>query len=206
MQSEFFTFLQLGFEHVTDPAGYDHMLFVIGLCAALRPEDWRRILGLVTAFTIGHCLTLLLAARYGELLPANLIEAVVALSIALAGLGNLYWWWRGQERNFTLYYILTFAFGLVHGLAFSNFFRALGSTASELWRQLFAFNVGVEAGQLITVAWFFLLYIILRATLGRLLTTPKTDGADRFHNFWNPAVSSIVLVIGLYLLAERLLG
>lgn len=204
MQSEFFSFMQLGFEHVTDLAGYDHMLFVIGLCAALRPESWKQILGLVTAFTLGHCITLILASTQGHHFSGDLIEMIVALSIFLAGAGNLYWLWKQQERNFTLYYVLTFLFGLVHGLAFSNFFSALGSEPGEIWRQLLAFNVGVEIGQLTTVAWFFLLYLLLRYPLAKLLETETKTGEQQFHIYWNQIVSSIVAMAGLYLLFERL--
>lgn len=205
MQNEFFTFLQLGFEHVTDPAGYDHMLFVIGLCALLRPEQWKRVLGLVTAFTVGHCITLLLAGQStASFLPGSLVEQLVALSIFLAGAGNLYWLWRRKTRNFTLYFILTFIFGLVHGLAFSNFFRALGSEPDELWRQLLAFNVGVEVGQLLTVAWFFLLLLLLRSLFARWLETATETGNDRFQRAWSILVSFIVAAAGLYLMLERL--
>ncbi|MEL6143137.1 MAG: HupE/UreJ family protein [Bacteroidota bacterium] len=71
MGGSFFTYLQLGFEHIIDPAGLDHFLFIIGLCAMYYPKDWRRITILVTAFTIGHSLTLLLAGRVGGILPAD---------------------------------------------------------------------------------------------------------------------------------------
>ncbi|PHI18160.1 HupE / UreJ protein [Lewinellaceae bacterium SD302] len=198
MSGEFITFLQLGFEHVTDLAGYDHMLFVIGLCAALPPKQWRRVLILVTAFTIGHCITLLMAGRYGGLLSSDLVEQLVAFSILLAGAGNLYYLLSDRKRNFPLYYTLTLFFGLVHGLAFSNFFRALGATDAELWSQLLAFNLGVELGQLSTVAWFFLLLLLLRSLFANLIDP------GRLQYWWSVVVSGIVLLVGLYLLVGRL--
>lgn len=198
MSSEFLTFLQLGFEHVTDLAGYDHMLFVIGLCAALAPEQWKQVLWLVTAFTIGHCITLILAGRYGNILPSAFIEQVVAFSILLAGAGNLYYLLKSKQRNFPLYYALTLLFGLIHGLAFSNFFRALGSAKDEIWSQLLAFNVGVELGQLLTVAWFFLLLLLLRSLFSSLIEPKK------MQYWWSLIVSTVVALAGLYLMLSRI--
>lgn len=204
MQSEFLSFLQLGYEHVTDLAGYDHMLFVIGLCAAIQPEDWKKILGLVTAFTLGHCLTLIIAGSQGHQLSSATIEAAVAISIAVAGAGNLFYIWWEKQRNFPLYYLLTFAFGLIHGLAFSNFFRALGSGPQEIWRQLLAFNIGVEFGQLVTVVWFYVLYLVLRRVFAHFFTDATAEGDVHFHRYWNILISSLVVIVGLYLLLDRI--
>lgn len=202
MWSEFLIFVQLGFEHILDPAGYDHMLFVVGLCAIYRPKDFRRIAILVTAFTIGHCLTLLLAGRYGNILPATLTEQLVAITIFLGGAYNLVLPERWHKHNVWPAYVLAGVFGLIHGLAFSNFFRALGSEADELWRQLLAFNIGVEGGQLVVVFWFMLLTMLV-LQLGTALTGRDEEGQKKVHRGWSVLVSLVVAVTGIVLLLDR---
>lgn len=203
MTSEFITFLQLGFEHILDIEGYDHLLFVVGLCAIYRPKDWRRIALLITAFTIGHCFTLILAGRYGSWLAADLIEQLVAFTIFLGGAYNLAFSQRWHQENIWPAYLLAAGFGLIHGMAFSNFFRALGSEADELWRQLLAFNLGVEGGQLVIVFWFFLLTMLILSVGGSLVgKDPKSQ--DQLHRRWSMLVSTIVACAGLYLLVGRL--
>lgn len=203
MASEFLTFLQLGFEHILDLEGYDHLLFVVGLCAIYRPTDWRRIAWLITAFTLGHCITLLLAGRYGSFLSADLIEQLVAFTIFLGGAYNLVFPAAWHRANWWPAYLLAGGFGLIHGMAFSNFFRALGSEADELWRQLLAFNLGVEGGQLVIVVWFLLLTrLVLR--LGAGLGARDEESQNWLHRKWSLVVSAVVALAGLYLLIGRL--
>lgn len=210
MLNEFIVYLQLGLEHILDFAGYDHLLFIVSLCAAYPSGAWRKIALLITAFTLGHCLTLLLAGRYGNLLAASLTEQLVAFSIFLSG---AYAFYAASKENrsggkSTLTYGLAAGFGLIHGLAFSNFFRALGSSPSELWRQLLAFNLGVEIGQLIIVAAYLACTALFTYTLSAIATQIgpqyKTRWPMIIHRWWSMLIAASVAIVGLILFINRL--
>lgn len=158
---EFFVYLQLGIHHIADLQGCDHLLFVVTLCAAYPPAAWRQILLLVTAFTVGHSLTLGLAALDLIRMPADLVETLIPITILLTAVFNITISQpsakAGVFSRATLpRYALALGFGLIHGLGFSNFFRALmGDAGSILW-PLFSFNVGIEIGQAAILGAFFM--------------------------------------------------
>jgi hypothetical protein len=157
----FETYFQLGWDHILDPAGFDHMLFLVTLCAMY---SWRRGLQLIilaTAFTVGHSLTLALSALGWVRVPADLIETIIPLTILLTALYNLFRAQRGAESAVGWHYLLALVFGLVHGLGFSNFFRALHPESDGIVYELFSFNVGIEAGQILIVLLFVALYFVL---------------------------------------------
>lgn len=146
----FSTYLQLGFDHILDIKAYDHILFVVALCAVYRLSQWRQILILVTAFTIGHTVTLALAALEVVSIPSKIIEFLIPFTILLTALFNV---WKGsvETKHIKWNYFLALFFGLIHGLGFSNFFKALIGKEESILQMLFPFNVGVELGQLIIV-------------------------------------------------------
>lgn len=154
MQSDFATYLQLGFQHIADLSGYDHILFIVALCAIYTLAQWKRVAILVTAFTIGHSLTLALAALNVVRLPQDLIEFLIPVTIMLTALYNVFGAQRQDQGVIRLNYLLALVFGLIHGMGFSNFFRSLlmPDEQGQLVRQLLAFNIGVELGQLAIVA------------------------------------------------------
>jgi hypothetical protein len=161
MQSTFSAYLQLGFGHISDLNGYDHILFIVALCAIYRLQEWRKVAILVTAFTIGHSITLALAAL--DIIPINgaLIEFLIPVTILITAVYNVLAF-RSEtkdlsptfNRSINLNYGFALIFGLIHGLGFSNFFKSLITPGQqgEFIQQLFAFNVGVELGQLLIVA------------------------------------------------------
>lgn len=161
MQSTFSAYLQLGFDHISDLNGYDHILFIVALCAIYRLQEWRKVAILVTAFTIGHSITLALAAL--DIIPINgaLIEFLIPVTIVITALYNVITHRTNTadtnatfSRKVNLNYGFALIFGLIHGMGFSNFFKSLVTPGQEgeFIRQLFAFNVGVELGQLAIVA------------------------------------------------------
>jgi hypothetical protein len=159
MQSTFQTYLQLGFAHIADFAGYDHILFIVALCAIYRLAEWRKVAILVTAFTIGHSCTLALAALNWIPTNAKWIEFLIPITILVTALYNVMVHRFDQpeatfEKKLRLNYFFALIFGLIHGMGFSNFFRSLTmpGNGNQLLPQLFAFNVGVELGQLSIVA------------------------------------------------------
>ena len=199
MQSEFQTYLQLGFEHIADFSGYDHILFIVALCAIYRIAEWRKVAILVTAFTLGHSLTLALAALDVIRVPAAWIEFLIPVTIFLTALYNVAIHRPGREeeavfsRKLNWNYVFALLFGLIHGMGFSNFFRSMLMPGEEgsLVSQLLAFNIGVEAGQLAIVAG-----ILILAYLGmNRLRIPQRD--------WNLFISGMAAGPALIMLLER---
>ncbi len=158
MQSQFSTYFTLGLDHITDPKGYDHIIFIIALCAIYRLSEWRKVAVLVTAFTIGHSLTLALAALQIVTPQYNIVEKLIPMTIMATAIYNV---WKNKtshtkkitfSKSLNINYLFALIFGLIHGLGFSNYFRELLGTESDILAPLFAFNIGIEAGQLSIVA------------------------------------------------------
>ena len=158
MSSLFTTYLELGFEHISDIKAYDHILFIVALCAIYTLKEWKHVLILVTAFTIGHSVTLALASLDVVKFPSNVVEFLIPVTIFLTALFNL----RQKDataemissrKMVNLNYLLALFFGLIHGMGFSNFLRSslMPGKESQLVQQLFAFNVGIELGQIMIV-------------------------------------------------------
>ncbi|MEP2773105.1 MAG: HupE/UreJ family protein [Fulvivirga sp.] len=189
--SEFLLYLELGFDHILDLNGYDHILFVIALCATYMIHDWKKLLILITAFTIGHSITLALATFQVVNFRAELIEFLIPVTIFVTALLNLF----KKERAFEApkvrsNYWLALVFGLIHGLGFSNYLRALLGKDTSIVSQLLAFNVGLELGQIIIVAIFLIISFILVDIFG----VKRRD--------WKMIISSAVAGIALMLMFE----
>lgn len=156
-------YLPLGFEHITDPAGFDHILFILALTARFEPRQWKALIILVTAFTLGHSLTLALATLDMVRVSSAWIEFLIPVTILLTALLNLFALTRADSApifgvkaaaNFRAYrqhYAAAVFFGLIHGLGFSNFLRSLLGREADLITPLLAFNIGLEIGQLLVV-------------------------------------------------------
>ena len=153
-------YTELGFDHILDPKGYDHILFVVALCALYVYKDWKRVLILVTAFTIGHSLTLALSTLKIISISKDLVEFLIPITIVLTCVYNIL---KGEEKGKLswIHYILAIGFGLIHGLGFSNYLRAILGKEENIVGPLFYFNVGVELGQIVIVLATMLLSYIL---------------------------------------------
>lgn len=161
--SEFALYFGLGKDHILDYAGgYDHILFVLALCAVYLVRDWKQILILVTAFTIGHSITLALATLNVINFPAEVIEFLIPLTIFITAVGNLF---KNDtpltQTKVQINYFFALFFGLIHGLGFSNFLRALLGKNENIVSPLFAFNLGLEFGQIIVVLIFLAISYVL---------------------------------------------
>lgn len=132
-----------------DLSGFDHILFIIVLTGIYLLKDWKRILVLTTAFTIGHSLTLALSIRGSTLISTSLVELLIPITILATAILN---YKKPEAKLEALEYIITLVFGLVHGLGFSNYLKSLLGKNSNVISELFAFNVGLEVGQLIIIA------------------------------------------------------
>ncbi len=154
--SNFSSFFASGWEHIVDVKAYDHLLFVMTLCAAFTLAQWKQILVIITAFTIGHSGTLILSTL--DMVPANaqLIDMLIPFTIMLTALANVVEYdGFGKFSDTKIKYAIALVFGLIHGLAFASNFKFMLFQDSILM-PLFAFNIGIEAGQLFIVLLFML--------------------------------------------------
>lgn len=174
--SVFQTYLQLGFYHIFNLRAHDHIVFLLALCAPYVLRDWRRVVALVTSFTVGHSLTLALATLGFVQYNPKLIEILIPVTILLTGLLNTAEMGRTGERLPTRRRpepvllawpnLLAALFGLIHGLGFSSYLRELLGRQSRPVLELFAFNIGVELGQLLIVSIILVLGFLLLRVFG----------------------------------------
>ncbi len=163
--NDFNLYFEIGFRHIADLKGYDHILFVMALCLRYEFTDWRKLLILVTAFTIGHSITLALSVFNLVSYSVKWIEFLIPVTIVLTTISNVFVKKFVFKSKFPLIYFLALFFGLVHGLGFSNYLKSLlGNDHSVVW-QLLAFNVGLEAGQLIIVLCVLLISLVFTRIL-----------------------------------------
>jgi dimeric dUTPase (all-alpha-NTP-PPase superfamily) len=159
---DFFIFLKLGFQHITDLQGYDHMLFIIALSAAFTIFEWKKVLILITFFTVGHSISLALAVLNIFNVNSNLIEFLIPLTIFITAINSLLVDNNTNEITKTtsrisyksLYVVF---FGLIHGLGFSNYLKSLLGKSESLVLELFSFNIGLELGQILILAFIFVI-------------------------------------------------
>jgi hypothetical protein len=197
MGSEILTYLRLGLHHIADLRGYDHILFVAALTVAYRPAEWRRLVWLVTAFTVGHSVTLALATLNLVRANAALVETGIALTIVISSLLAIALAVRSDGaapagRGQTLRYLLAAGFGLIHGLGFSTFLRSLLGGEQSILVPLFSFNVGLEVGQLLIVTGV----LGLGVAAERLLRLARRD--------WVLAASGGIAALGVRMVLERI--
>ena len=184
-------FLGLGLEHILDIHGSDHILFVIALTALFTISDWRKVIILVTAFTIGHSITLALATLRVINFNTELIEFLIPVTIFLTAFFNLFRHkGAGRPMKAQINYYFAIFFGMIHGLGFSNYLRSLLGSDETIIPQLLAFNIGLEFGQIIIVI-LFLIASVLVVDLGGV---SKRD--------WRLVISSGVAAVALTMMYE----
>ena len=169
--SVFTTYLQLGFLHICSWQATDHLTFLLALCAPYALADWRRVVALVTSFTVGHSITLALATLGVVGANAPVVEALIPVTIMLTALVDMRQAGpalaRRPSRPAPIVWAapngLAAAFGLIHGLGFSNYLRALLGAQRRPVVELLSFNLGVELGQLLVVSAILGLgFVVLR--------------------------------------------
>ncbi len=184
-------YFQLGMEHILDIRGYDHILFVVALTTIYLIKDWKRVLILVTAFTIGYSITLALATLHIIKFNSDLVEFLIPVTIFLTALANLLRKRAEQSsKKIQLNYWLALFFGLIHGMGFSNYLRSLLGSDTTIFTQLLAFNLGLEIGQIIIVLSFMVLSFLFVDIIG----VTRRD--------WKLVVSSGVAAIATTLMIE----
>lgn len=191
--SEFRLYFGLGMDHILDYAnGYDHIIFVVALCAIYLTREWRQILILVTAFTIGHSITLALSTLRIITVNPELIEFLIPLTIFITAVSNLFKKENSlSNRRIHINYLFAGFFGLIHGLGFSSYLRSILGKAENIVTPLLAFNLGLELGQIVIVALFMTAAFVLVDLFG----LNRRD--------WKMVISSAIAGMAMVLMNEK---
>lgn len=188
---DFLFYLNLGWSHIISTDALDHQLFILALVAVYAIRDLNKILILVTAFTIGHSLTLILSILDLVRLPSDWIEFFIPLSIVLTALGNILMA-KNPQQLMKMNYALALIFGLIHGMGFANSARMMISSEQNIFWPLLGFNIGLELGQIVLV----LIIIGVEYLLIRYFNLQK--------KYWLIGVSALVFIFALFMTIERL--
>lgn len=188
---DFYLYFELGWQHILDWQGYDHILFILALCGIYTVSDWRKVLILITAFTIGHSITLALNVLNFLNIHTALIEFLIPVTIIITALSNIINK-RPKPKSLKTKYFLALCFGLIHGMGFSNYLKSLlGKTSNIVW-ELLAFNLGLEFGQvIIVIAALFISFILIW-----IVKIKRWD--------WTFFLSSAIFGISFIMAAQRL--
>lgn len=189
--SELFAFMELGFRHIVDISALDHILFLLALAAIYRWRDWRDALWVVSAFTIGHSTTLLLAVTGTLTISSQLVEFLIPLTIVVACIENLLVrdraraLWGGRYRA-----ALAALFGLVHGAGFATYLRSL--FVDHIAVPLLGFNIGIEAGQIVVLSAAATLLMLVDAGLEHARLPRRAPTPLRLRVV---AISTVVMIV-----------
>jgi hypothetical protein len=189
--NDFLLWIQLGIEHITDFSGYDHMLFLLSLIISFSFRQWKPLLALLSGFTIGHSLTLILSVTGVLSISTEWVELLIPATIFITCLYRIQHLQKNTTSSILFSLLLTTFFGCIHGLGFSNYLRSLLGSEYSLWLPMIAFNLGIELGQL-TVVFILLLFSLF---LYRFI---------RIHPFhWNFYLASAVSGVAFVMMIER---
>jgi hypothetical protein len=191
--NDFKLWFSTGVEHITDLSGYDHMLFVTLIVIAFPAGEWRKLLLLITGFTIGHSFSLALSVTGIIQMEQTITEMLIAFTILATAIYHLIHYKKAEVKKAGWLYFFIPLFGGIHGLGFSYLLRSMLGHEQNTALPLFYFNIGIEAGQLLIMA-FVLLFSLL---LTRILNCP--------FKLYKLTVSCIIAFISLKMFAERLL-
>ena len=189
---DFILYFQLGWNHIISFDALDHLLFIAALTCLYNLSDWRRILILITAFTVGHSLTLALSSLNIIKLNNDWIEFLIPLTIVITCVYNIFQFEKRESKNIQWNYFIAICFGLIHGMGFANTIRFMLAKAQTITIPLLSFNIGIEAGQAIVV--MSILYV----------TYIFTASAGLKQRWWTNGISLICGIIALYMCASRL--
>jgi hypothetical protein len=188
--SDFLFYLNLGWEHIISLDALDHQLFILVLVAAYFYKDWRKILLLVTAFTIGHSITLAFSVLDLVRLPSTLVEILIPITIVLTALDNILF--RGnRQKLMKINYVLALFFGLIHGLGFANTARMAMAAEQTIAVPLLGFNIGLELGQITVVLLIMAIFYLLSKFL-------KLQ-----QKYWITGISVVAILLSCQMILER---
>lgn len=190
--SEFWFYINLGIQHVLDWNAYDHILFLTALVVSYNFKDWKKVFWLVIMFTLGHSISLGLAAYQVVQVDEDWVEFLIAVSILVTAFFSIFKAGKNSSSTskFNLLYLVTLFFGLIHGFGFSSYFLMISDSVDNLFVVLLQFAIGIEIAHIITVLTVLLLSFIAQ----RIFRISKRD--------WILIVSSIVAGLAAPILKE----
>lgn len=188
---DFIFYFRIGWDHIMTIEALDHILFIAALAAIYILRDWKQVLILITAFTLGHTITLLLSAKNIVEVDSNLVEILIPFTIVITAVSNLF------QKNFSprtvrINYFLALFFGLIHGLAFANTLKMILASDQNFALAMFSFSLGLELGQILTV----ILILFLGQFFIGLLKINRRE--------WVIFISALVFGLALKMSLERL--
>ncbi|HAH54911.1 MAG TPA: HupE / UreJ protein [Flavobacterium sp.] len=190
--SEFLVYFEIGLKHVLDLSAYDHLMFLIALTVPYSFKDWKRLLLLVTIFTLGHTIALLLSVFGVIVIKVKLVEFLIPITIIIVAFFNLFTAGKSsKQESISVIGFVTLFFGIIHGLGFANYLKMLlgGSSQSKLL-PLSEFALGIEAAQIIIV----FIVLILSYIVQTFFRFSKRD--------WTLVLSSFVIGVVLPMIVE----
>jgi hypothetical protein len=188
--SNFGFYFSIGWEHIISLDALDHQLFILALTVMYTLQEWKRVLILVTAFTIGHSLTLALSTLNIFTLPSNIVEFFIPCTIFITAAANIIkpsTTLKGIQVN----YIFAMFFGLIHGLGFANAVKFMLAKDQSLGWSLLSFNLGLEAGQIVVVIALLMLAYVFIFNL-------KVN-----RKYWVVSISAAILLVSLKMAIDR---
>ena len=162
--TDFWFYLEEGINHILDLDGLDHFYFIVSFCILFSFKDWKKIVGLVTAFTVGHCITLFLSGLELVNINADTVELLIPITILLSCINNFYMLLKDKQtkQQLSITYIILLIFGLIHGLGFSNYIKMMIFDDESIVLPLLGFNIGIELAQLLIVAGLLTLISVVQ--------------------------------------------
>ena len=188
---EFWMYTQIGFNHIANLSGLDHILFVAALCIRYQFSDWKKWLILITAFTIGHSITLVLSVFNYLDFSTSWIEFLIPVTILITSISNMFVKKFSFNTRFPVIYFFALFFGLIHGLGFSFYLKSLLGMQQNIAPALLAFNLGLEIGQILIV----MAILVISFIFVTLLKAPRRD--------FILIVSGGILALSLQMAIER---
>ena len=183
-------YFETGWHHIISWSALDHILFIIALSAIYLAQNWKQVLVLVTAFTIGHSLTLALSVYDIIRINEKWVEFLIPCTIVATGVFN-FMVKDFKHRSLRINYFLALFFGLIHGMGFANTIRFMLAKDQHIALPLVSFNIGLEAGQIVVVTFILSISFLL---VNKLKLNRK---------WWVWALSGIAMLIALNMMVDR---
>ncbi|MCE2847970.1 MAG: HupE/UreJ family protein [bacterium] len=187
---DFIFYFKIGWSHIMSLDATDHLFFIAVLAVIYSFADWKKVLILVTAFTVGHAITLFMSVLNLIRVNGDIVEFLIPCTILVTAVMNLFLQKR-QRASHTIQYAIALGFGLIHGLGYANYIRMMLSADQQLVWGLFSFNLGLEAGQIVVVSLVLL----------TIWVSSKIHA--NAHLRWVSFVSAFVMLFALKLAIQR---